>query len=310
MVTEEQRQNSENETAKLDESVSINEKIRWIAQTIKDRKIFQERAATVAGELGNGDIEILPQFFHNESSPPPELQADFPGFGDWLSARQFAIFEVLYNFREAALPVLRRVAFGTYDWTQANAIEILCRFGIEGIEREQLAEEIAAELPNWRSEAILYAMNGLAKFSPYAPALTEALQNLAEEWGADEPIEALEILEPLVRHAPQTARQQEHLLRQVMRESGIGQRSPLSDGQVVNLEESEEQMVWVAQSGRSHPSILDYHAIRAALMLYQLNPTDNEVITYLREWAEHHPNEQVRREVAETVGMEVKGVTL
>jgi hypothetical protein len=48
-----------------------------------------------------------------------------------------AAFEILYNLGEAALPLLRKIAFGEYDWTQGNAIEILRRWAAEGVDREQ-----------------------------------------------------------------------------------------------------------------------------------------------------------------------------
>ena len=70
---------------------------------------------------------------------------------------------MFYYLREAALPVLRRVAFGEYDWTQGNAIEVLCRLASESVERDQIIAEVRREIPKMRYEALLYAFGPLLK---------------------------------------------------------------------------------------------------------------------------------------------------
>ena len=67
-----------------------------------------------------------------------------------MSARQFAIFEMFYFFGPASLPVLQRVAYGPYDWTQGNAIEILCRLAADGIDRKRVVDELVARMPGMR----------------------------------------------------------------------------------------------------------------------------------------------------------------
>ena len=216
-----------------------------------------------------------------------------------VSARQHAIFEILYHFREASLPVLRKIAFGPYDWTQANAVDVLCRLAAEGIETETIANEIIKDIPNWRYEAILYTINSLAQFAPRAPNVMNSLHEMVKEWASDDPIEAMDILEPLAKHAPDAARKHENLLRGIMREAGEGTRSPLADGQVVELQSDDGQTIVGAAAGPSHPSIPDYHAIRSALILQQLFPADDEVLAKLTDWAENHPEQQVRSELKE-----------
>lgn len=120
-------------------------------------------------------IDTLSTLFHSEHSPPRDLAERFPGLGDWIAARQFAIFEMLYHFRETALPVLRRVAFGEYDWTQGNAIEILCRLAADGVDRERIIAEIRREFPCLRLEAQLYAVGPLLKQVAENPALADVL---------------------------------------------------------------------------------------------------------------------------------------
>lgn len=139
------------------------EKIRWVASSVHDADGFRSRASAAADDLGPDAIETLATLFHSEHSPPDNLADQFPGLGDWIAARQFAIFEMFYYLREAALPVLRRVAFGEYDWTQGNAIEVLCRLASESVERDQIIAEVRREIPKMRYEALLYAFGSLLK---------------------------------------------------------------------------------------------------------------------------------------------------
>ncbi|WP_146010416.1 hypothetical protein [Dyella sp. AD56] len=99
--------------------------------------------------------------FHSETEPPEELKARFSGLGSWMAVRQFAIFEILYAIGEPSLPVLWRVVLGEYDWTQGNAIEILCRLAADGVQPTVVLDELKKALPNMREEAVYYAAGPL-----------------------------------------------------------------------------------------------------------------------------------------------------
>jgi hypothetical protein len=139
---------------------------------------FRQRAREVAQKFGPERILTLPQFFHNPSKKPNNLEEHFNGLGHWMSVCQFAAFEILYNLGEAALPLLRKIAFGEYDWTQGNAIEILCRLAAEGVDREQIISDLRRELPDMRYEAHLYAAGPMLKQAATNPAIAEVLQSL------------------------------------------------------------------------------------------------------------------------------------
>ncbi len=152
-----------------------------MAAALHEPDEFMRRAQAAATDLGPGSIETLAGLFHSEHSPPAEIAEKFPGLGDWIAARQFAIFEMFYHFRQAALPVLRRVAYGEYDWTQGNAIEVLCRLAAEGIDRERTLADLKSEMPGMRDTALLYAAGPLlhqAKENPQLAAIVEELQRV------------------------------------------------------------------------------------------------------------------------------------
>lgn len=159
-------------------STHCNSKVRWVAEAIYDSTSFKDRARSVASELGPEAIETLAKLFHSEHTPPPELKNKFPGLGQWIAARQFAIFEIFYFFGAPALPILRRTAFGVYDWTQGNAIEILCRLAADGIESKKIIKELKTHLPTMFEEAHYYAAGPLAKQAKENAQLNEIVIQL------------------------------------------------------------------------------------------------------------------------------------
>jgi hypothetical protein len=153
-------------------------RIRWVAEAIHAGPEFTIRAQTVARELGASGIAQLAAQLHSEHSPPAELQNQFPRLGQWMAARQFAIFEVLYWVGPSSLPLLRQVAFGEYDWTQGNAIEILCRLAADGVECEVTIEQLRTFIPSARYEALVYAAGPLMKHAKSNPELERVVREL------------------------------------------------------------------------------------------------------------------------------------
>ena len=95
---------------------------------------FRTRAAALSMGLDRDDVDDLTWLMHRELREPQSYDAAQHGLGGWISACQFAVFELLYNIGEPALPALREIAWGEYDWTQGNAIELLIRFAADGVQ--------------------------------------------------------------------------------------------------------------------------------------------------------------------------------
>jgi hypothetical protein len=115
---------------------------------------FRERARVEAGKLQLSDLPLLKAMFHTLPKESPIFDIDKHGLGGWLSSCQFAIFELIFNMGEETIPFLREIAFGEYDWTQANAMELLCRFAAKGIQREETMTDLNREMPKMRWEAL------------------------------------------------------------------------------------------------------------------------------------------------------------
>jgi hypothetical protein len=166
---------------------AIDEAVASVAVLIDDVQEFRARAAAVAAQLGPTAIEELCTRFHSPPrAEPPGFGPEQRGLGGWLSAWQFAIFELFFEFGRAALPVLRQVAFGEYDWTQGNAVEVLVRLAARGIEREQIIAELRREFPRLRVEAQLYSVGPLLEHAARDLAVANLVRQLEDisEWRA------------------------------------------------------------------------------------------------------------------------------
>ena len=153
--------------------------VRWVAASA-NRVEFRERATSAAQSLGSGAIGFLSQMFHSEAEPPQELKARFSSLGGWMAARQFAIFEILYAFGEPSLPVLWGVVLGEYDWTQGNAIEVLCRLAADGVQSTIVLDRLKELMPEMREEAIYYAAGPLRQHASENDRLVPIIDELAK----------------------------------------------------------------------------------------------------------------------------------
>ena len=122
---------------------------------------FRILAAKKAEGIELSNCQELRSMFHNPPKEAVLYSAEKHGLGGWLSACQFSIFELVYNIGENALPFVQEIAWGEYDWTQGNAIELLIRFAAGGILRDYIISEIKENYPNVRYEAQLYAIQPL-----------------------------------------------------------------------------------------------------------------------------------------------------
>lgn len=164
--------------------VELEVLVESVAVHRHDPERFTRAAAEVAARLPPTAVEMLATLYHEPSEPPPrKFDYDRCGLGGWLVAWQFAIFELFYHIGLPALPVLRRTAYGEYDWTQANAVEILVRLAAAGLEREEIVAEIRGEFPGFRMEAQWYVVGPLLRHAARDPAVAEIVRRLEDvDW--------------------------------------------------------------------------------------------------------------------------------
>lgn len=123
---------------------------------LKDRIEFEKAAKQDAALLDINDVSYLKTRFHNPPKVHPGIDEGQFGLGQWMAVCQYVIFELLYNLQEISLPLVEEVAFGEYDWTQATALEVLCRWHVDGTLSKPIITEINRRIGDMRHETHLY----------------------------------------------------------------------------------------------------------------------------------------------------------
>jgi hypothetical protein len=152
-----------------------------VENELKSINLFHLKAQEMSEKLGKGCIPNIKKLLHNPPKTPVHLKEQFKGLGSWLPACQIAAFELLYHFKKDALPVIKEIAYGNYDWTQGNAIELLVRLAADGIEREKIIKELNKNMQDIRYEAIYNAVGPLLGLSDENPKVKEVLKLITAE---------------------------------------------------------------------------------------------------------------------------------
>ena len=161
--------------------MDIADDVTGLAELILDGGLsedFRSKATLAAKTIGTEDIDDLQHLFHHPPPEPETYDVARHGLGGWLSACQFAAFELLYNIGEPALPFLRQIAWGPYDWTQGNAIEIMIRLAARGVAAGTIVDEVKWNFPDIRYEAQLYALEPLLPLLDTDDGLTRVVEEL------------------------------------------------------------------------------------------------------------------------------------
>ncbi|HTI91332.1 MAG TPA: hypothetical protein VL727_12140, partial [Puia sp.] len=123
---------------------------------------FETIAERGSVSLQKDDLIYLRVKLHYPPSIAPEINESELRLGEWLAICQHAIFELIYRIGIDSVEMVRSIAFGEYDWIQANALEVLCRFCVDGMLSISIISEIDLRLPKMRNETVLYFAQALA----------------------------------------------------------------------------------------------------------------------------------------------------
>ncbi|GJM37670.1 MAG: hypothetical protein DHS20C19_10370 [Acidimicrobiales bacterium] len=158
----------------------VDAALRAVATLVDEESAFRAAGRAAAQQLGPGSIPALARRFHDPPDAPEGWGNEERGLGAWLEAWQLAIFETFYCCGEEAYPVVHSSAYGDYDWTQANAIEVLCRLAADDVRRDEILNEFRANFPEVRWEAQVNAVGLLLRQAADRPALARVLDELVD----------------------------------------------------------------------------------------------------------------------------------
>lgn len=145
---------------------------------LTDENSFESIAKQAASNISVDDLPYLRSKLH---LPPPvhqDINENELGLGEWLSICQYAIFELVYQLDIRGLGFLKSIAFGEYDWTQATALEVICRLYVDSKAPTDTIEEIDIRLGNMRYETHLYFAQALIRRRERDPAFNNIIKQI------------------------------------------------------------------------------------------------------------------------------------
>jgi hypothetical protein len=128
---------------------------------LTDNEAFEEEAEKKALELTTSNIEYLVSRLHNPPIVDSRIDEERLRLGQWQAVCQYSIFELIYHSNIERLELLKRYAYGKYDWTQATALEFICRMYVNGRVSYDIISEIDKNLESMEYETHLYLAQGL-----------------------------------------------------------------------------------------------------------------------------------------------------
>jgi hypothetical protein len=125
-----------------------------VAKSVCNADQFSASAKRVAERFGTRALKLRRRL-HKPPVQPPEFNDDDPvrAFCTWMTVWQTAILEVFFHLHASAINAVHRIAFGRYDWPQSNALGVLCRWSVEGMDRDRTIAPIVRALPRLDDEA-------------------------------------------------------------------------------------------------------------------------------------------------------------
>lgn len=119
---------------------------------------FSARAKEVSKDLNFSEAKNLVNYFHKSIPCPENLKGSISKIGIlgvWMDICQNAIFEILANYEKEAVPLLTKIAFGEYDWTQYKSLEVLLYFTREGVTNDKVLDDLIVQMDKFRYEAVM-----------------------------------------------------------------------------------------------------------------------------------------------------------
>lgn len=224
-----------------------------VARHFEDPSSFAAHAKQAAQELSLDQAQDLPTYFHENPPVPEDLRdalAQQGRLGVWMSVCQNVIFEILYHYKEKALPILYPVAFGVYDWTQYKAVGVLCKLAAEGVATDEIVSQIQQHIGKFREEALFPSLYYLSQIKDNATVNAIYAEQYVELKKYDS-VDAYEALKYWAVNYPDAVR--EHL--PFLKDMALG---------------------------RVEDALTNEERIDAAALFHQLNPGDEEVNRLLK----------------------------
>jgi hypothetical protein len=156
--------------------VNLDESIAAVAAQRSELAI-RDRARQFSRQYGPEVIPELMRRFDVMTEPPPSFSAREPSALAWAGCWRSALFEILYHYREHALPVFREMARNGY---QGTAFVLLCRLAAEGVDRQRVDADLRSQMPDLPFSVRCDVAGQLLGLARQDPALATVLEDLRQ----------------------------------------------------------------------------------------------------------------------------------
>lgn len=146
------------------------------AVAVKDQEAFETLAREEAATLTLLQLKGTYRLLHHPPPVPADVTLSSEPGSEWLAACQYAVFELAYHFYPDTESFVRETAFGEYDWTQSTALEVLCRWYLDGKIGPAIIEEIDTRIHDMRFETQHYLAQALLHRNKKDPRFTGIVQ--------------------------------------------------------------------------------------------------------------------------------------
>lgn len=259
----------------------ISEKINELAQKLlEDKKEEVDQEAEIIGQKLKLDEmkRAVDIYLHNAVDMYPE-PINFK--------RRGVVIRYCVAFGESICDYIDKIAFGEYDWTQYEAIDLLCRMAlIKDIRKKTTLELIDENIDNFRYTSLMNSLQSMQYFKdePIVQKIYERQLDKAK----DDYQEFINILEMYYYSNQNRFEQYLPHLKKIIIESGDGDYSVLAMSHIMKSKNGGE-MIAYNEDGSIFDEEEGIEAIKlqAGIMYYLTDKTDNEVNNYLKYIKSH-----------------------
>lgn len=262
---------------------------------------YSVAAKKAAAEMDFNIAKDLFRYYKKNINDPQHLQTKLKEYGilgEWKDICQNAILEILYYYKEKAIPLLYKIGFGEHHWTQSKAIVVLCRLASEGVETDKIVENIGRELPWFSYENQFPSFEVLATIKG-CQKVVDIFKLSFDEYIKYDPVDAFYILKSMAINYPDEARKELIFLRNIIFNKKYVKPTPVLDESILPGSLRKKRF-FSFLTKKKKGRFAEEDRVNAALLYHYLSPGDADVISKLKYWETNAKNgvsrEAIKRE--------------
>ena len=258
-----------------------------ILRVVKANGSFQElkeSAEIAANNVGEKNIDLLPQYLIDKIEKPEELTGRFEEEGQWGRIVENSVLMIIFSYKEKGIHILTQIAYGDTS-LNLKAINLLVRHAINGVYRDNIIDDIMSNINkfNNKEKIIILGFTSQIKGNDKVIAL---IQYFFKEFLKDNDVEnAYETIVHLINAAERWTTGHLSFLKHLAIE-----KNKLNLKEIIDVKVGEKEYINIE-------NVTDLTRIAAAITFYNIEKKDKYVNNMLIFWSENYEEEDVRDEI-------------